>query len=373
LKPTGPPLSRPGHWLGGGASFGASGSRFGSLGEQLFAVAQAGIPGGQTDPRLFRGALSGVGETIPADGGFLVQQEYSNELVRDIYQTSLLAARCRKVQIGGNANSLVLNAFDETSRASTRFGGVLSRWTGEAAEMIASKPKFRQLTLSLKKLIGLCYASDEILADVTALEQIIRAAFVSEFGFQLDDVIINGTGAGQPLGILTSGSLVTVGKETGQRAATIVAENVVKMYSRIPPVSEASAVWLVNRNVLPQLWTMSLAVGTGGAPIFQPAGGLSGQPFNTLLGRPVVPIEQAATLGTVGDVILADLANGYILAEKGGIQTDRSIHVRFEFGESVFRFVMRVDGQPTLASALTPYKGSASDTQSFFVALATRA
>jgi HK97 family phage major capsid protein len=89
------------------------------------------------------------------------------------------------------------------------------------------------------------------------------------------------------------------------------------------------------------------------------------------MGLPLFFIEQCATLGTVGDIILADLS-GYALAEKGGIQSDMSIHVRFIYDESVFRFVLRIDGQPTRASALTPYKGGASNTQSHFVALETR-
>jgi HK97 family phage major capsid protein len=129
-------------------------------------------------------------------------------------------------------------------------------------------------------------------------------------------------------------------------------------------------VWLVNQDTLPQLYTMSLSVGTGGAPIFMPAGGLSQSPYNTILGRPVLPIEQCATLGTVGDIIFADLG-GYILAEKGGLQSDMSIHVKFDTDESTFRFVMRIDGQPERATPLTPYKGS--NTTSHFVTLQTRA
>jgi HK97 family phage major capsid protein len=98
---------------------------------------------------------------------------------------------------------------------------------------------------------------------------------------------------------------------------------------------------------------------------------MSNSPYNTLLGRPIIPIEQAATLGTVGDIIFADLSGGYLLAEKGGIASDMSVHVRFVYDESTFRFVMRVDGQPVRAAALTPYKGS--ETQSHFIVLATRA
>lgn len=342
------------------------------MGDFLQSVHRAGVPNGQVDPRLYA-AATGLNETVPSEGGFLVQQDFSQELLKATIETGQLAKLCKRVEISGNSKGIKLNAFDETSRASTRFGGVLGYWLEEAGEKTASKPKFRQLDLSLKKLIGLCYASDEMLQDASVLNTVIPQAFASEFGFLLDDAIINGTGAGQPLGILNSGSLVTVAKESGQVKETILAENVFKMWSRLLPGSERTAVWLANKNTLPQLYQMSIAVGTGGVPIYMPANAIAGQPYQTLFGRPVIFCEQCATLGTVGDIILADFANGYVLAEKGGIQNDVSIHVRFVYDESVFRFVYRCDGQPTLASALTPYKGGASNTQSHFIALATRA
>ena len=348
--------------------------KFSSFGEQMSAVMRAGMPGGAADPRLFNAAATGLSESVASDGGFLVQQDFSTELLQDVFQTGILASRCKRIPISGNSNSIKINGIDETSRASTRYGGIVGYWEDEAAEKTASKPKFRKIELNLKKLIGLCYATDELLSDASALEGVIRQGFVSEFGFLLDDSIINGTGAGQPLGILNSGCLVSVAKETGQAADTVVAENVIKMYSRIFASSRPNAVWLINQNIEPQLFTMSLAVGTGGIPIYMPAGGLSGQPYGTLFGRPVIAIEQAATLGDLGDIIFADLAGGYILAEKGGISSDMSVHVRFVYDESVFRFVMRVDGQTIRSTVLAPYKGSSTlDTQSHFIALAARA
>ena len=113
-----------------------------------------------------------------------------------------------------------------------------------------------------------------------------------------------------------------------------------------------------------------MPVGTGGMPVYLPANGISGAPFGTLLGRPIVPIEYCATLGTVGDVILADLSQ-YVMIEKGGLQAETSIHVQFLTDETAYRFVYRVDGQPAWKDALTPFKGNS--TLSPFVALATRA
>lgn len=349
------------------------GDKFASLGEQMAAVVQAGRPGGRIDPRLFRGAAaSGLNESVPSDGGFLVQQDFVTELLQDTFATGILAQRCRRQPISGNSNGIKINGVDETSRVSTRYGGIVGYWADEAEEKTKSKPKFRKIELSLHKLIGLCYATDELLDDAAALEGFIREAFPGEFGFLLDDAIYQGTGAGQPLGILNAGCLVSVDKESGQKAATILAENIMKMYSRRFAGQTGNYAWFYNQQIEPQLFTMSVAVGTGGIPVYMPPGGLNSAPYGQILGLPAIAIEQAAALGTVGDIALCNFKNGYILAEKGGIKSDVSIHVRFVYDESVFRFVLRVDGQPVRASALTPYKGGASATQSHFIALATR-
>jgi HK97 family phage major capsid protein len=343
--------------------------KFNSFGEQLSCVIRAGSPGGAVDPRLYNSA-TGMGETVSSDGGFLVQQDFTSDLLQEVFQTGMLASRCRRIPISGNANGIKINGVDETSRSSTRYGGIVGYWVDEAAEKTASKPKFRKIELNLKKLIGLCYATDELLADASALEAFIRQAFVGEFGFLLDDALINGTGAGQPLGILNAGSLVTVSKEVGQDPATIITENIINMYSRRFAAQTQNYAWFYNQDIEPQLNKLNLAVGTGGTLVYTPPGGLSAAPYGRILGLPAMAIEQCATLGTVGDIFLANFQNGYVLAEKGGIQADMSIHVRFVYDESCFRFVLRVDGQPVRATALTPYKGS--NTLSHFIALQTR-
>lgn len=344
---------------------------FNSLGDQLQAVMKAGM-GQRTDPRLYEvRAPSGLSESVGSEGGFLVQQDFAAELQRVAFETGMLASKCRQIPISSNSNRVTLNGIDETSRASTRWGGILAYWADEAALKTKSKPKFRKIELTLNKLIGLCYGTDELLEDASALESYITQGFGEEFGFQIDDAIINGTGVGRPLGVLNAGCLVSVSAETGQASSTVLFENVTKMWSRLLARSLPNSMWLINQNVWPELFNMYLAVGTGGAPVYIPPGGLSSAPYGTLMGRPVMPIEQCASVGTVGDIILADF-NGYLLATKGGMQTDMSIHVRFIYDESVFRFVYRCDGQPMLNSAITPYKGGSSYTQSHFIALATR-
>jgi len=340
-----------------------------SLGQQLKDVFEAGRSGIISD-RLQR-AATGLSESVPSDGGFLIQQQYGKNLLENAWDSAVLAPLCYRVRIGSNSNSVKIFGFDETSRVDgSRFGGALSYWLSEAAEKQASKPKFRQIELSLNKLVGLCYATDEVLADAGLLEQAIRRAFTEEISFRIDDAILNGTGAGMPLGVIPSASTVTISKEAGQTASTIVFENCLKMWARLLPKSQKSAIWAVHPTVYPSLYAMSLSIGTSGQPVFMPAGGASEQPYASLFGRPVIPCEQCQQLGTAGDIVLGDFKNGYVLADKGGIQEDVSIHVRFIFDESVFRFVLKTDGQPVLASAITPF--NSTDTMGHFCVIEDR-
>lgn len=347
--------------------------RFESFGEFLTAVRKAGSPGGGLDPRLSTRAASGMNEAVPSDGGFLVQQDLSSELLKKMFTTGEILKRVRRVPISANSNGLKINALKDFSRANgSRWGGVQAYWLDEAALKTASRPEFRQLDLNLKKLAGLCYATDELLEDAAALESIISDAFTSEIRFKTEDAIINGTGAGQPLGILNSGALVSVAIEAGQTIANSSASlaiNAAKMVARMPAGNYGNSVWLVNQEVLPYLAVMTLGGSGGATPVYLPQGNVTTSGFSSLLGRPVIPVEYMAALGTPGDMLLVDLSE-YILIDKGGIKSDVSIHVRFIYDETTFRFVYRVDGQPIWNQTMTPYKGSA--TQSPYVALAVR-
>lgn len=344
---------------------------FDSFGEQMLAIVNAGRPGGQIDPRLLKiQNATGASEGVPGDGGFLVQTDFSSELLRDVYQTGVLAPRCRKFVLSSNANSLRINGVAESSRADgSRWGGVLGYWAAEAATVTATKPVFGQIQLNLHKLMALYYATDELLQDASAMDSILAQAFADEVKFKLDDAIIRGSGVGQPLGILNAGALVTVAKEAAQPADTVVAENVLKMWSRMLATSRANAVWLINQEIEPELYSMGIAAGTAAFSVYMPANGLAGQPYGTLFGRPVLPIEQASAIGDVGDIILADFGQ-YLLADKGGIQTASSIHVQFIYDETAFRVTYRVDGQPSRPTPITPFKGA--NTLSSFVTLAAR-
>jgi hypothetical protein len=103
---------------------------------------------------------------------------------------------------------------------------------------------------------------------------------------------------------------------------------------------------------------MTIPVGTGGAPVFLPPNGAAGQPYMTLLNKPLFPLSSAQHPDL--SVTLSSLTLMSIYFNKGGIESAASIPVRFLYDEMTLRWVYRFDGGPIRNKVLTPYKGSAT-------------
>ena len=181
----------------------------------------------------------------------------------------------------------------------------------------------------------------------------------NELRFKVEQALVNGNGVGKPLGMLQSPALVQAVRTD---ASEIDSADIGRMWA-LRYVGVNDYVWLVNQNVVPQLTQMII----GTQPVYVPAGGLSGAQYGSMMGRPVIETEYNPGLGTLGDILLASPSQ-YTLISKGDVQSASSIHVQFVTDETAFRFVYRVDGEPSWAAGVTQY--ASTDTISPFVALA---
>lgn len=342
---------------------------FRSIGEFATAVKSAvrAAPGG-IDPRLTMNAPTTTStEGTGADGGFAVPPDFRTAIMEKVMGEASLVGRTD--QLISSSNSITLPKDETTPWQSS--GGIQAAWEGEGDQLTQSKVALGQTTIRLNKLTALVPVTEELLEDAPSLTSYINRKAPQKFDFKINDAIVNGTGAGQPKGILAADALVTVAKESGQAADTIVFQNIVNMWSRLYAGCRQNAVWLINQDIEPQLLSMQFP-GTGTAvPAYLPPGGLSQSPYGTLMGKPVIPVESCQSLGDAGDIILADLTQYMTAMKTGGIRQDVSMHLWFDYDTTAFRFIMRMAGQPWWGSAITPANGSA--TRSCFVNLAARA
>lgn len=341
-----------------------------AFGEWLHSVYLAKTGHG-TDPRLlYQAAAQGAGEAIGADGGFLVRQDVEDDIRLRMF-TGAVLSRVDRRSLSGPVNSIVYNMIDESSRATgSRFGAVQGYWVDEGTTIPGSRPKTWKLALTLSKVAALGYATDELLADTVEFGRTMLDAFSEELRFLVENSIIRGTGVGSPTGVIAHAATVSVAKETGQGALTVVKENIDKMWARFYAPARANGVWFINQDIEPQLEDLQMVIGTGGVPVYMAPGGITETPFARLKGRPVLPIEYCSTLGTVGDIILM-APSEYRFIDKGGPLQANSMHVAFATDEEAFRVTYRADGKPKWRTTLTPFQGTA--TLSPFVTLATRA
>lgn len=365
-------------------------SGFASFGEFAQAVKNASMPGAYNrDERLVRvsDAATGMNETTSADGGYLVPPEYAEGVLDLVKTESVLFPQARKVTI--TSNRLIENIVNETSRVDpstgSRHGGILAYWKAEAAQYSAVKAAIAERTTNVEKLTAYCPVTEELLEDAPAIEGLLNDLVAKEFAFKADDMIINGAGSSNvPLGILAGAGLVTVAKESGQAAATVNINNILKMRNGLIAQCRKNAAWYINQDVEPELIKLLLSTGevssTGTSAVEEIVGnfgtpvyiwpGQYGNPDGMLFGIPVKPIEQCPALGTKGDIILAD-ATQYLVVQKSAITRQVSMHIRFDYDEAVFKFTWRLGGRPDWGSAITAYKGGT--TRSPYVALANRA
>ncbi len=307
------------------------------------------------------------GSVVPSDGGYLIPETLRSELLRVALETAVIRPRARTIPM--ETLRVPFPTIDSTSNASSVHGGVIGYWAEESAALTESQATFGRVVLQANKLTTYCEAPNELMQDsIISFAAFINQIFPEAIAWFEDKAFFSGTGVGEPLGFLNAAAAVSVTKESGQLAATILWENILEMYSRMLPTSLGRAVWIANINTFRELMTMGLTVGVGGSAVMI-NNGAAGPPM-TILGRPVIFTEKAPTLGGAGDINFVDL--GYYLIGDRQVATGAvSDHYKFANDQTAFRFTERVDGRPWINSAITPNVGSS--TLSPFVKIAVRA
>lgn len=132
-------------------------------------------------------------------------------------------ARRDTFTITSNANAIKHPYLKEISRADgSSHGDIRVYRKAEADTVTKSKPQIGQFKLELETSMALLYLADELLEDSPQMDAFCRREVPTAISFALEDEMFRANGIGRCLGILNSPALITVPKEAGQTAATIV-------------------------------------------------------------------------------------------------------------------------------------------------------
>jgi len=352
-----PPAAPGGGQITGGAPVveGHENRGFETFGEFAQSVHLAAQQPASIDPRLVPEAAlpSGVSESRGEDGAYLIPPAYGQEIFTLSLQEDSFLALTDDYPLTGT------NSMTWPRDLATPWGtpGVKTYWQGEGTPGVPTRPRFRDFTQRLKKLIGLVRATDEVLSDARVLGRYLTRRLSEAVRWESNEALMNGNGVTRPLGFAhaNQGSMITVAKETSQAADTIVAANVVKMLGRLLPGSLARAIWMINQDAYHTLPLLTI----GNQPVFVAASaGLQNPVAGVLLGRPILITQTCQTLGDAGDLVIADWGAYVTITREGGASIAQSMHLYFDSDEHAFRVTFRLDGQPWLDEQVVPARGS---------------
>jgi HK97 family phage major capsid protein len=304
-------------------------------------------------------------------GGALIPPEFSRNLLVRAKERSSILSRVTTVPMATTSIEIpFINSFDHSQGKVA--GNVKFRWLAEMAAATENDVKFKMIELRLREANALVYVSNNLMKfSPISIQPFLTTAVDDAFDLAISDAFFNGTGAGQPLGVLNSKALVAVAKEANQDADTIVYENTLKMLARF---YGRRGEWYAIRDVIPQLGVMNVSVGAGGSAVFV-AGNMGGNATGAfpgaLHGAPLVYEEVCSALGDQGDINLIDWSQYLVGQYSGGvgIETSESMHLKFDYRQTAFQFTFFMDGQPWWPEAYVPKTGTS---KSPYVTLAAR-
>lgn len=303
------------------------------------------LASGRFDERMQnRAAQEGVG----ALGGFAVPVETGGILWDRSLELSIVKPRAQIWPMESAQRTVPAFNSQDTS---TDVYGFVGQWLGELQEADVQDPIMRAIKHVAKKLAIFTALSREIHADGVDFASQMETALIKALAHFQDMAFISGDGLGKPLGILNAPCTIEVDRSN---ANDISFTDICNMYARLLPGSFKNAIWLVNQAALPKLMLMT-----------DTAGNLIWKPGEPLAGIPVEITEKVPTLGSRGDITLADFSC-YSIGNRAEIAIDTTNAFKWTNDRMDVRAIIRCDGQPVFSQ---PVKNAQGNTTSPFVVL----
>lgn len=305
-----------------------------------------------------------MNETTGSAGGFIVPEEFANEVNRVVEDYGLIAKMARKFPM----NSDTLNV--------PRLGSTVTiSYPGEATAGTESQPVFENVQLLAKTAIGLTPMSNELLADANvSVVDLLVELFAEAIAGMLDTQGLAGSGA--PFtGILTDAGVTVVTPVVGNSTFTLCStpDNMRDLLANVKPWSLQGAGFIMHRSV----WAIvQKAKASTGGEYFGSAsnpvtiGTVQGMPTaqaGTLWGYPVYLSDKMPSTTGVSTkyVIFGNLKHVYVgMREELGISISQDAVVGgvslFERNMSAVRVLSRHAVAVGLPTAFAVLRTSAS-------------
>jgi len=314
------------------------------------------IPGTKAAGVWAGGTKATMVEHTGARGGFLVPQEFIPELYGVAAEQTIVRQRATIIPM--SRRQVLIPVVDQTGTTAGQahwYGGMIAKWTEEATDKTQTDPTFRQATLTAHKLVLYTKASDELLEDeAVGLSAFLMGmmGFTGAINWQEEYTFLQGTGVGQPQGVVGAGCTITVTRAATNTVGFVDLANMLENFL----ATGGRGVWHMTQSLMSEM--IQLSGPTGHASYIWAPNARDGIP-GSVLGYPVAWTEKLPLKGTAGDVLLANWPF-YLVGDRKRTTIESSNIPDFQSDVTSWRCVHRVDGRPWLSAAITLQDGTST-------------
>ena len=301
--------------------------------------------------------------------------------------------RCRVFRTG--KHSFRLPAIYESSRAAgSRLGGLQAYWVGQEDDLSwtragtataygSTEPDLASIDFTMQRcLVFSTPFSNDLLDDSDLVEDMLSYTAHLDIAYVVVDAMINGKGMGEPYGVVNAPSSVLVTRNT---SSNVKYQDIDAMWKSLWPFCQMNAIWTACSDTIANIDAAATAFNWP-STYYMPMNSY-GNPYALIKGRPLIPVEQCAVLGTKGDLILGDWSqyglavrqvkdamdgSGFEMAvglPSGTVESMYTAHKLFDTDSCRFRYKFRADGKPMWPSTVAIADGASSLVQGPFVVL----
>lgn len=269
--------------------------------------------------------------TAAGSAGAAVPTQTLNMIIDKLRQTSVLFPRINVSYVPGNLSLVVANAKNAAS------------WKAEGSNGTPADDTVTNVSLTGYELIKLVEISAAAQAmTISAFESYIASEIGRQMAIAVENAVLNGTGSGQPTGILTGVTWDANNSTTWAAGTEIDYDTLIDGLALLPTMYHNNAVFVMNRKML--FSGIRKIKTTDGQPIF--AYNPQDAARNSILGYPVI-VDDYMPEDTI---LLGDLSYYYWnFAQAPQIETSRE--AAFASGKITYRGLAVADGKPALAEA----------------------
>ncbi|MFO0957493.1 MAG: phage major capsid protein [Isosphaeraceae bacterium] len=296
------------------------------------------------------GAKRALNGNDGTSGGYALPVNYYDELLLAVNRISIVRPRATVVQVSAVTTPIpMLDQATNPTGGYAAAGGMVTSWGPTGAGSTETSPTLQQGSLTVHELTGYMEASVP-LAKLSrpAMATIFKTVAAEAIAAAEDAAFLLG-GPARPIGITTSGAMITTATRSSGSALTLA--DVLLVLNRLPASSRNRAVF-----VLSQLAEKTVIAGTGAANGLANAGAITADAEGQLrlLGRPLLITDLLGAFNTLGDLMALDLSR-YLIGDFGMPEIAVSVDHKFRESKVAFRTWQMTGGIPwTNKAAILP-------------------